>query len=95
MKTVAECHFIMPNGLKCQVIAMRGMPVCYHHARTRVSPRRPRRNHEAVLNLPSLDDHAAFLPFLGEVLNAIASNTISTQRATTLLYALQIARTNT
>ena len=95
MKPIAECRFIKPNGLKCQSVAMRGLPVCYHHARVHVSPRRPRRNKEAVLDLPSLDNHAAFLPFLNEVLHAMASNSISSKRASSLLYALQIARTNT
>ncbi len=95
MKPVAECRFIKPNGLKCQSVAMRGSPFCYHHARVRVSPRRPRRNKEAVLDLPSLNGDATFLPFLNEVLQAVASNSISSKRATSLLYALQIARSNT
>jgi hypothetical protein len=95
MKPVAECRFIKPDGLKCQSVAMRGSPFCYHHARIRVSPRRPRRNKEAVLDLPSLGDQAAILPFLNEVLDALASNSISSKRAGSLLYALQIARTNT
>jgi hypothetical protein len=95
MKTVAECRFIKPNGLKCHAVAMRGSLFCYHHARVRVSPRRPRRNKEALLNLPLLDDQAAVLPFLDEVLQALASNSISSKRACSLLYALQIARTNT
>ncbi len=95
MKTVAECRFIKPNGLKCQSVAMRGSPFCYHHARVRVSPRRPRRNKEAVLNLPSLNGDAAVFPFLDEVLNALASNSISSKRAGSLLYALQIASTYT
>jgi hypothetical protein len=94
MKTVPECRFIKPNGLRCQAAAMRGSPFCYH-ARTRVSPRRPRRNKEAVLNLPSLDSQTATLPLLNEVIDAIASNSISTKRASSLLYALQIARSNT
>ena len=95
MKTIPECRFIKSNGLKCQAVAMRGSPFCYHHARIRVLPSRPRRNNEAVLNLPSLDDPSAALPFINEVLQALASNRISSKRAGSLLYALQVARTNT
>ncbi len=95
MKTVAECRFIKPNGLKCQAVAMRGSLFCYHQARIRVSPRRPRRNKEAVLNLPALGSDSAVLPFLDEVLQALASNRISSKRASSLLYALQIARNHT
>jgi hypothetical protein len=95
MKTIAECRFIKPNGLKCQSVAMRGSLFCYHHARVRVSPRRPRRNKEAVLDLPSLNGEASVLPFLNQVLDALASNSISSKRASSLLYALQIARNNT
>ena len=95
MKTVEECRFIKPNGLKCQSVAMRGSLFCYHHARVRVSPRRPRRNKEAVLDLPSLSNQASVLPVLNEVLNAVASNSISSKRASSMLYALQIARSGT
>jgi len=94
MKPVAECRFTKPNGLKCQSAAMRASLFCYHHARVRLSPRRPRRNKEAVLDLPALNGDAAVLPFLSEVLNALASNRIRPKRAGTLLYALQIARNN-
>jgi len=95
MKTVAECRFIKPNGLKCQSVAMRSSLFRYHHARVPASPRRPRRNKEAVLDLPSLGNDAAVLPLLNEVLDALASNSISTKRASSLLYALQIARSST
>jgi len=92
MNTVSECRFIKSNGLKCQSVAMRGSPFCYHHARFRVSPRRKRRNNEAVLELPSLDSPSAVLPFIDQVIQAIASNSISPRRASSLLYSLQIAR---
>ena len=63
MKIVPECRFIKPNGLKCQSAALRGSSFCYHHARIHISPRRPRRNKEDVLNLPLLGDPEGRRPF--------------------------------
>ncbi|MGA3035435.1 MAG: STAS domain-containing protein [Terracidiphilus sp.] len=90
-----ECRFIKANGLKCQSPALRGSPFCYFHARTRVVvPRRPRRPKEEAVNLPVLSDPADVLAMINEILQRVASNTMSPRRAGSLLYALQMARQN-
>jgi hypothetical protein len=87
-----ECRFIKANGLKCQSPALRGSPFCYFHSRTRVLvPRRPR---EESVNLPVVRDSSGVLAAINEILQALASNSISPKRAGSLLYALQMARPN-
>ena len=90
-----ECRFIKANGLKCQSPALRGSPFCYFHVRTRVVvPRRPRRPKDEPVNLPVLSDRSGVLTIINEVLQGVASNTMSPRRAGSLLYALQMASQN-
>jgi hypothetical protein len=88
-----ECRFIKANGLKCQSPALRGSPFCYFHARTRVVVPRRRPKEESV-NLPALCDPSGVLAMINQILQGLASNTMSPRRAGSLLYALQIARQN-
>ena len=90
-----ECRFIKPNGLRCQSPALRQCPFCYFHSRTRVLvPRRPRRPREEPVNLPVVRDSSGVLAAINEILQALASNSISPKRAGSLLYALQMASPN-
>jgi len=94
MKLVPECRFIKANGLKCQSPALRGSAFCYFHARNRVvAPRRRRCFQEALLELPALKSRNAVLAAIGEIVQGVASNSISPKRAGSLLYALQMADT--
>jgi hypothetical protein len=90
----AECRFIKGNGLKCQSPAMRGSPFCYFHARTRVVPRRRLRPKDEPVDLPVLTDPSGILAMINQILQGVASNTMSPRRAGSLLYALQMARQN-
>jgi hypothetical protein len=70
---------------------MRGSQFCYFHGRTRIYVARPRSKDKPLRLLPLQDDtaiHAA----LNEVLQALASGNLDTNRSGKLLYSLQMAR---
>ena len=91
-----ECRFIKANGLKCHSPALRGSPFCYFHARTRVVvvPRRRRSPKDEPVDLPVLSDPSGILAMINQIVQGVASNTLSPRRAGSLLYALQMARQN-
>lgn len=88
-----ECRFIKANGLKCQSPALRGAQFCYFHARTRVVVPRRRCFAEKPFELTPPKNVEAFRAALSQILNALASSSISPKRAGTLLYGLQLAQT--
>jgi len=85
-----ECRFIKSNGLKCQSPAMRGSQFCYFHGRTRVYVSHPRSREP--IQLPPLQNRAAIHAALDQVLQALASGSLDTKRADSLLQALQMAQ---
>jgi len=87
-----ECRFVKANGLKCQSPAMRGSSFCYFHARTRAITSRCRRRNEDALTLPELNGRSGLLDMINGIVQAIAANAISPERARSLLYALQLAQ---
>jgi hypothetical protein len=90
---VNECRFVKPNGLKCGAVALRGSPFCYFHARNRYATRRTRSG-ELAFNLPSLSNPVALQDALNTIFVALGAGTISSRRAGSLLYALQLAQKN-
>jgi hypothetical protein len=87
-----ECRFIKANGLKCQSPALRGACFCYYHARTRVVFPRRKGFTDKPLELPPPENADAIQAALSQILDALASSSISPKRAGTLLYGLQIAQ---
>jgi hypothetical protein len=85
------CRHIKPNGLKCNSPALRSKSYCYYHdALYRV--RNPSASdHEAPLNLPSLEDVSGIQLAVQEVLAALSSTRIDSQRATVILRGLELA----
>jgi hypothetical protein len=88
---IPECRHIKTNGLKCHSPAMRGSAFCYFHGRTRLLAPRGRKK-DKPLQFPLLTDSASILRALNEVLQALASRKIDTDRAGKLFYALQMAQ---
>jgi hypothetical protein len=82
-----ECRHVMPSGLHCRSMAMRGSSFCYYHAR----PQRPTHPKEARIELPDLLDSNGITTFVSRIVKALAAGHISTRRASVLLYGLQVA----
>ena len=88
---LTECRHIKPNGRKCQAAALSGMPYCYFHARLHRMAHARRAAPADPLELPVLEDRAAVLLALTQVVEAMASSRLEPRRAGQFLYALQIA----
>jgi hypothetical protein len=82
-----ECRHIMPSGLHCRAIAMRGSAYCYHHAR----PKLPSRPHQVRIAMPETLDSENIPAVLRQIMNALADGTISNRRAGVLLYCIQMS----
>jgi hypothetical protein len=82
-----ECRHIMPSGLHCRAIAMRGSAFCYHHARPKCSSR----PHEVRIAMPETLDSENIPAVLHQIINAICDGTISNRRAGVLLYSIQMS----
>ena len=89
-----ECHHIMPSGVRCQALALRGMAYCYFHVPGRSPAQGQSRARRNPLKLPSLADRYAVQIAMSQVLNAMASSKISPRTAGQLLYGLQTATDN-
>jgi hypothetical protein len=90
---VPECRHIKTSGGKCGSPALRGKPYCYFHVRLKQRAARPASPYLA-LELPALEDRGAIQIAISEVVSALADHRIEPKRASTLLYALQIASSN-
>lgn len=86
------CRHVMPNGLTCKGIAMRGAAFCYHHGRAS-RPVRRERPLEVRMELPHLLDHESALEAINEIFQALGENRISSRRATSLLFGIQMSLT--
>ncbi len=84
----ASCHHTHPDNRPCGSPTVTGSPYCFHHARPRKpTPARPRR----AFALPPLTDRKSIQAASRHILDAVARNKLDAHRATTMLYALQIA----
>jgi len=84
---IAECRHVMPSGLHCQAIAMRGNAFCYHHARSQ-APARPM---EACIEIPDQLDSKGTLLAIKQILQALGAGALSARRAAVLLQGLQMS----
>jgi hypothetical protein len=90
MAQYKECRHVMPSGLHCQSPAMRGSVFCYFHGRA-PRPARPVRSLEINLDLPPIIGPGEIVGAVGEIIQALAANRISTRRAGILLQGVQMA----
>jgi hypothetical protein len=84
---VNECRHVMPSGLHCQSLAMRGSSFCYFHAR----PQRPARPREARIEMPDRLDDKGTQALLNRTIQGLAAGHISARRAAVLLYGIQMS----
>jgi coenzyme F420-reducing hydrogenase alpha subunit len=84
---IAECRHVMPSGLHCQAIAMRGTVFCYHHARTQA----PARAKEVCIEIPDRLDSKGALFVIQQIVTALGCGAISARRAGVLLHGVQMA----
>lgn len=104
--TYYECQHVRPSGKKCRAIAVRGHRFCYFHLQARrgqyssITPAETVANggpapvpQATTIALPMLEDRSAVQIALSEVLRAIASNQIDTNRGWLLLSGLRMAST--
>jgi hypothetical protein len=102
-----ECQHVRPSGKKCRAIAIRGHRFCYFHLQARrgqyssITPAETVANgaiapvpQATTISLPMLEDRSAVQLALSEVLRAVASNQIDTNRGWLLLHGLQMATKN-
>jgi hypothetical protein len=86
-----ECRHILPTGLKCCALALRGKPYCYYHARLHTFVKRPEPSLMEPIKLPVLEDRGAIQLGLTQVLDALGSDRITPRSAGLFLYAIQLA----
>lgn len=87
-----ECRHIMPNGSKCQGIALHGKAFCRFHVRVReVMSKAKQQAKDEPFELPVLEDRHAIQLALAQVLNALGSSRLDPKRAGLYLYGLQLA----
>jgi len=99
---VKLCRHIKTNGLQCRGVALTGTPFCYFHDRLH-------RRHASYIYTPAaqgylmpgkdvqlcaLEDRESVQLALSVVINALATGNIEINRATALLYGLQLASSN-
>jgi len=92
-----QCRHILTDGNKCHSIALRDKPYCYYHMRVhRVmgAAMKPSKSKEKAIEFAFPDCRASILLGLFQVMNALGSSQISSKRAGSLLYSLQIASQN-
>ena len=88
-----QCRHIFTDGHRCGSPSLRHEAFCYYHHTTCRPIAHPRdQNH--TLDLPLPEDRSAIQQAIGQVLLAIAANTLDPRRAGLLLYGLQIASSN-
>lgn len=89
------CRYIKTNGLQCRSPQVKGLPYCYFHHRIEHSHYGfSRAFGPKALPLGPTEDTEAVQLAISTVINALASDQIETNRATALLYGLQLASMN-
>jgi hypothetical protein len=91
-------HF-MVDGAQCGSPAMRRNRFCYHHKRQReqllaLNAERARNSRHPPFMLPLLEDVSSIQVSLTQIMRLLAAGQIERERASLMLYALQIATTN-
>ena len=89
-----ECRHIKPNGLRCESPALRGTPFCYFHTRLHRPVSSGQNPILDDVKIPFLQDKSSLQIALTDVLGALLSSRLDTQRARLCLYGLQIASRN-
>ena len=92
MSKYQECRHVMPNGRQCQSPATRGSAFCYFHGRA-IHPARSARSPQPVeemIELTPVEDSQSTVYAVNEIMQALAANQLSSRRAATLLYAVQL-----
>ena len=91
-----QCRHIFTDGHRCGSPCLRHEEFCYYHHTTRRPIEAPhaRRARQTHFDLPLPEDRSAIQQAIGQVLLAIAANTLDPRRAGLLLYGLQIASSN-
>jgi hypothetical protein len=74
----------MPNGVKCNAIALRDSPKCYHHH----SHRRRLKRADVSATLSSQQGRLAAL---NQIIHAITTHRIDPQVARSMLYSIFVA----
>ena len=80
MVVIPNCNFIKPDGVRCGSPALRGMRLCYFHARRRPKPR------PVVPEVPDPTDTTAVLNWL---MYRLMKGTLDTRAAGQIIYSLQ------
>lgn len=80
---VRTCIHIFTNGVKCNAIALRDSPRCYHHHQHR----RLKRSQVKA----TLDTQQGRLAAISQILYALNSNRIEPEVARSLLYSIFVA----
>lgn len=71
---------------------MRGASYCYFHARDRRRQPRQMSEGDVRLEIPSLQTRGDIVAALDQIMNALANGDIAPRRASTMLYAVQMAQ---
>jgi hypothetical protein len=90
----SECRHIMPSGVKCHAIALKGKPYCYAHTRLHRFTAAPPSDPMDTIQLGVLEDRHAILIAIAKVTDALCSGRLDTRRAGILLYSIQLATQN-
>lgn len=99
--SVPICEHVFTNGKCCELPALRGTSYCYWHH----SAARRERLRETIggpidadantgITVPLLEDGNAIQISIQEVIHALLDRRIDTKRASLILYALQLAHSN-
>jgi hypothetical protein len=99
--SVKICEHSFTNGKCCNLPALRGTEYCYwHHSAARRARERENlggpvsADANTGIDVPLLEDSNAIQISLQEVIYALLDRRIDTKRASLILYALQLAHTN-
>jgi hypothetical protein len=91
------CRHTKTNGRRCKSPALKARSYCYFH-------QRPHQRHTSVpsrslpvphVELTAFQDCESIQAALSVVVNALATGNLETERATALLYGIQLASSNT
>jgi hypothetical protein len=91
------CRHTKTNGRRCKSPALKARSYCYFHQRThqRHNPASSRPLPGPHVDLTALEDRESIQAALSVVVNALATGNLETERATALLYGIQLASSNT
>jgi hypothetical protein len=91
---IPQCRHTMPDRHQCGSPALRGQNYCYYHNPNRKPRQRKQRTRYPNFNLdtlPNIESPDAIHRTLSDVLQGLATNTVSLYQAQTMIYALQLA----